>query len=547
MNDKKLSGIEKYRTLSNKEFLTLVYMDDGNFVTQSISALLNTFHYIEKYKFAAGLEVNMNKTIGKFYNKKREINTNLLPAIKWDQKINVVGVNHTPKQWVNEQWQEVLTMFKKEVQYFKSFSPTFQAQAIISKSKLLSKLTYICSINVMPLAFRNSINKALLSFLVPCVSRNLTDLQIEAQIMNFAGPKFLGGYGVDHITIHADLFLLKSVMKYIKHKLNCVPLTNDLYFVEYHIGLQLSRHFGLERNNHTPHAGHPSEVYGHIFQLIRKYNITTEELEEGSISKIYKRIILQANKRSSNFKYSRIICKMLPSYLCSFNYKVHYNLLPVKTKFRAYSLDNDTCCYFCLVGPESIHHIFGTCEKLKVLWKIATETVSCITPYHFDFYNFRRNLCLDLVPIHLPNNNHNFERLLIYFNTVLSYSIWKERNEIKYNLIESSVYLIQFNQCVPVLNICVAFQLTLVYVDDFYFQMTRPFSTLGKLRHFHFVTTLGCLWIECEHLRCVMRLVHLVLWKTLVYGLFNRDWKQKGSVDTLVFSVSDKIQPDCSH
>ena len=92
-------------------------------------------------------------------------------------------------------------------------------------------------------------------------------------------------------------------------------------------------------------------------------------------------------------------------------YKVHYNLLPVKTKFREYSLDNDTCCYFCLVGPESIHHIFGTCEKLKVLWKIATETVSSITPYNFDFYNFRRNLCLDLVPVDLPSNNHNFERL----------------------------------------------------------------------------------------------------------------------------------------
>ena len=71
LNDKRLSGIEKYRTLSNKEFLTLVFMDDGNFVTQSVSALLNSFHYIEKYKFAAGLEVNMNKTVGKFYNKKK--------------------------------------------------------------------------------------------------------------------------------------------------------------------------------------------------------------------------------------------------------------------------------------------------------------------------------------------------------------------------------------------------------------------------------------------------------------------------------------------
>ena len=105
---------------------------------------------------------------------------------------------------MNAQWQEVLTSFKKEIQYYKSFAPSFQAQAIISKSKLLSKLTYICSVNVMPASFKNSINKLLLFFLVPSANRNLTENEINNKIMNFAAPKFLGGYGVDHISIHAD-------------------------------------------------------------------------------------------------------------------------------------------------------------------------------------------------------------------------------------------------------------------------------------------------------------------------------------------------------
>ena len=158
-----------------------------------------------------------------------------------------------------------------------------------------------------------------------------------------------------------------------------------------------------------------------------------EELLEGSISKIYRRIIFTANERKKNVKYSRVLCKMLPSYLCSFNYKVHNDLLPVNTKFRMYCLDNDSCCYFCSVGPESIFHIFGTCEKLEVLWKIATETVFNVTQFHCDFTLLRKNLMLDLVSVPFIINSFSTEKMLIYFNTVLNFAIWKERNEIKYN------------------------------------------------------------------------------------------------------------------
>ena len=96
-------------------------------------------------------------------------------------------------------------------------------------------------------------------------------------------------------------------------------------------------------------------------------------------------------------------------------------------------LDNDSCCYFCSVGSESIYHIFGSCEKLKILWKVATETVFNVTQLHCDFAYLRTNLILDLVSIPFALHSADTERLLVYFNTILNFSIWKERNEIKYN------------------------------------------------------------------------------------------------------------------
>ena len=79
-----------------------------------------------------------------------------LPRIKWEEEISVVRVHHRPRELVISQWSDILEMIKKEISYFMSFSPTFQAKAILSKSKLLSKLTYIFSVNVMPITLLGS-------------------------------------------------------------------------------------------------------------------------------------------------------------------------------------------------------------------------------------------------------------------------------------------------------------------------------------------------------------------------------------------------------
>ena len=342
--------------------------------------------------------------------------------MKWEEKISVVKVNHSPRSLVMDQWNGVLSMFRGEVKYFKSLATTMQSKAIISKSKLLSKLNYICSVHVMPLPIRRSLNKILLEFVIPFSARNMLDEEIETKLIDFAAPKFLGGYGIDYITLHADLFLLKPVMKYIKYRAQNQELPKELFFVEYHIGMPISSFFGFRINNRTTHASQPCEVYLHIFDMIcwmiEGFMIDINDIILGSVSAIYSKVISKLNERKSKLRYHRLLSNILPSYLQSFNYKLHNNLLPVVTLVREYALDNNSCCLFCSVGPESIWHMFGTCEKLQVVWKIASETVFCLTNKFFDFANSRKGLQLDLVNSNL-GKDHKFEKFLIYFNTII--------------------------------------------------------------------------------------------------------------------------------
>ena len=132
-----------------------------------------------------------------------------------------------------------------------------------------------------------------------------------------------------------------------------------------------------------------------------------------------------------NFKSHRILSKVLPSYLKSFNYKAHFNLLPLKSMYREWQLDNDSCCYFCGVGYETIYHIMGTCEKLRGLWVILRQTHFAISAVDFDYEYQRRNFRIDLTTISC--GNQTFEKTFIYLNSIVNYSIWKHRNDIRYN------------------------------------------------------------------------------------------------------------------
>ena len=125
------------------------------------------------------------------------------------------------------------------------------------------------------------------------------------------------------------------------------------------IGMQLCNLFNLPVNNSTPHAFSPSFVYEYVLHMIRWFKITLDELVNGTVNSIYKRIISKTNERG-RYKSYRIFAKGIPSYLQTFNYKLYKNILPVKTMFTEYGLDTDSRCYFCDIGPESIYYVFGT-------------------------------------------------------------------------------------------------------------------------------------------------------------------------------------------
>ena len=422
--------ISKYKSLSNKSFLTLAYMDDANFLSQSLSSVINSIFYIKKFEGASGLAMNLFKTKGMFFNKRNVFEVRHLPNIKWENVFTCLKINYGSEHWVLEQWKGRLEKFKEEVKFFTSTAFTMRAKAILSKNKLLPMLSYLGAVHEIPLNVRKQIEKILLRFVVPFLpTKYTTDEEVTQKIQTLAAPKFLGGCEIDHISVHLDLFLLKTVMKYLKCLVDGVDLPDHLYFVEYNIGFQLCNYFGFPVNNSTPHAATPNSFYNNVLRMIRWLRITVKEMTEGGVNCIYRRIIYNLNVCNKGFKSHRILSKVLPSYLQSFNYKLHFNLLPLKTMFKEWRLDNDSCCLYCGVGPESIYHLFGTCEKLKGLWVILRETHLLLTGEDFNYEYQRKSFRLDLT---LTPCNEVYEKTLIYLSTIANYSIWRHRNDIRY-------------------------------------------------------------------------------------------------------------------
>ena len=425
------SRIEKYRSLSNKSFLTLAYMDDANVVTQSLSTILNVFFYTRKYEKASGLRINFSKSKGMFINKRNVIQISDLPNIEWSNTFTCLKIKYGVNSFVIDQWKGRMDKFKEQISFLNNTAFTFRAKSILSKSKLFPLLSYTGIVHSVPIKVKREINRLILRFFVPFLPARCTTEEIVTKLQSLGASRSMGGYEVDFIPLHLDLLLLKNVMKYLK----CIvlgdeELPSNLYFVEYNIGYQVCNYFNIPVNRNTPHGMTPNTFYSNVLQIIRSHNITLKELSEGSINSIYRRILYDLNRSMINFKSCRLLSKVLPSYLQSFNYKTHFNLLPLKSMFKDWQLDNDSCCYFCGVGYETTFHLFGTCEKLRGLWVILRNVHVTISQEDFNYEYNRRNFRIDLT--NAPCNQ-NFEKTLVYLNTIANYSIWRHRNDMRYH------------------------------------------------------------------------------------------------------------------
>ena len=110
---------------------------------------------------------------------------------------------------------------------------------------------------------------------------------------------------------------------------------------------QLSSLFNFAPDNRTPHALCPNHTYEHILDVLRTFKrigVSDEDLLTCKVKIIYAKVLEKMNCHNYSIEYRLLHADFLPNYLKSFNYKTHFDLLPVKSKFMHYGLDNDSRC-----------------------------------------------------------------------------------------------------------------------------------------------------------------------------------------------------------
>ena len=122
---------------------------------------------------------------------------------------------------------------------------------------------------------------------------------------------------------------------------------------------------------------------------------------------------------------------MLSNYLNSFNFKVHYNLLPVCSKFVQYQLDNDSRCIFCDLNYETHVHIFSNCNKLTFIWDFIDEILNVMN-IRYSFLQKRRHAHeYEIMTLRSIGDSGDF-KIILYLTSITNYHLWKTRNECIY-------------------------------------------------------------------------------------------------------------------
>ena len=360
--------IFKYVSRSNREFLTLAKADDLTLVTNSLSSLLHAKNVLIRFGEASGLEMNLDKTKGFFFNNQNVHTIDNLPFNHWNENCVILGIPFGSELYIENYWQEKYCEFEKEVSYFQSFNYlTLQAKALISKSKLMPKISYIGSVLPIPRAIRGKISKRMLRYIVPHTKTFLTTEVLAAN-------KNMGGIGLANINLHSDIMLVRNVMFFIKQRDEQELVMPFQYYIEYNIGHQISLLWDIPVNNSTVHAFQPNAFYSYVLDILKNLHqlgITKEDMILGKVGVIYKKAVEKMNICNSCPRWKVLHLKIVPNYLVSFNFKVHYNLLPVRSKFTDFRLDNNSRCPFCDLNFETLFHIMGKCPKLQffgILW-----------------------------------------------------------------------------------------------------------------------------------------------------------------------------------
>ena len=384
--------------------------------------MLYVIRIIQQYKSVSGLELNLKKTYGRFFNKTNAIKIEHLPLSieNWNKNMMILGIPYGDSKFVAEVWKDIVNEIRRSLTLYNETSHTYDAKAIITKSLVLPKISYIATTLDIPLNIRKQVDNLILNFVTKGVTSYVT-------LFDLAQKRWYGGYNIDHTSVHANVFCLLPIFKYVKNLLTGEPLSDEEHFIDLNIGRQLAKVLGVPVNNSRPHKLTPSVRYANILNFITSMKISKENLMKGKIKLIYESII--CSKTNTNYivpKWRRVHSPILPNYLKTFNYKVCYDLLPFKTKFVEFQLDTDSRCNFCNLHPDTHPHVFARCQVLIDIWKFLDKILEFMK-FKYSFVKRREMYDYCLVGT-IPKGE---ELPVIYLNSLVNYKIWNVSRKIQ--------------------------------------------------------------------------------------------------------------------
>ena len=162
-----------------------------------------------------------------------------------------------------------------------------------------------------------------------------------------------------------------------------------------------------------------------MLKKLKGLGITKEDMISGNVNLIYKIALKKMNEFNMSPRWKTLHSKVIPNYLISFNYKVHFNLLPVKSKFAEYRLDNNSRCPFCDFGFETLFHLMGKCVKLNIVWDYMDELMALLNiNYRF---SYKRKHLHEFEVMNIRASPPDF-KIILYMTTIINYHLWKYRN-----------------------------------------------------------------------------------------------------------------------
>ena len=145
-NDSTIQGI---RIPGRHTVKNVSYADDITITITGKQAVYATFNTLTEFAKVSGLKLNLSKTQGLYFQPNTDLQS--LPQLSWNKEVlNILGIVIGTAKSVDKNWKKKLKEFRNEAVKLSSHVMTWNAKALLSKTKLLPLITYASSTYIIP-------------------------------------------------------------------------------------------------------------------------------------------------------------------------------------------------------------------------------------------------------------------------------------------------------------------------------------------------------------------------------------------------------------